>query len=218
MAKFRSYLKLRGVCMTYTTWDWDTTYHSILYRGDVTLHSDTPTTSPISLGTLTGTSDASVLAPNCPYYLLYPLVPEERYVLDGVVAGNIVLKSDATTTASVWHNAYLDKIQLTIQRVTEDGAYDDLGSYSLGSVVESGGGTGRIVNLTREASEAEAEWQYAFPFWIELSAQEVNADERLRLKIEVWGRNWHNLGYRPNTLYLIAAANSDDLYVDLPLV
>ncbi len=104
------------------------------------MHSDTPTTSPISLGTLTGTSDASVLAPNCPYYLLYPLVPEE------------------------------------------------------------------------------AEWQYAFPFWIELSAQEVNADERLRLKIEVWGRNWHKLGYRPNTLYLIAAANSDDLYVDLPLV
>ena len=212
-------MKLRGAYFDYTTFQWNTTYHSVLYRSDVSLHADTSLTTSLSLGTLTGTSDASVEAPNCPYTFLYPLVPEEKYVLDGVADGNVVIKSDATTAdSSVWHSAYLDKIAITLQRITEEGVADDLASYTLGSLVASGDGAGVIVDSTSETSEAAAEWQYAFPFWLEISAQDVNSDERLRLKVEVWGRNWHNLGSYPNTLYLIATANSDDLYVNLPMV
>ena len=219
MAKFRNYLKLRGAYFDYTTFTWDTTYHRILYRSDTTLHTDTSLTTSLSLGTLTGTSDASVEAPNCPLTFLYPLVPEEKYVLDGVADGSIVLKSDATDNGGgTFHSAYLDELIITLQRITEEGVVDDLASYTLGSTVASGNGAGQIVDITSETTEAAAEWQYAFPFWLEISAQDVSSDERLRLAVDVYARNWNNTGADPNTLYLIATTNSDDCYVNLPIV
>lgn len=216
MVKLRSYTHMRGVHLDHTTWEWDATYHTILYRADVGLHSDTATTSQIELGTLSQTDVSSEKLAT--QQLLYPLVPEEHYVLDGVAQGNVVLGSDAVYYNGYWFSARLDRILITLQSVTREGASEDIASYSLGEVVNGTGGVGRVVERKMADTAEEAQWQYAFPFWLELSAAEVPSSERLRLRIEVWARHYTNVSSASNTLYLVARANSDDLYVRVPIV
>ena len=204
MVKMRNYVHLRAAHLDHTTFEWDTTYHSILYRADVSLHSDVATTSQLTVG-YAPPSTTSQCAGSLAF--LYPLVPEEKYVLDGVADGNVVIASDGPGG----YGADLDMLVCTLEKLTAEGVVDALASYTLGHTVSTGG-DGVIIDGSDEAGA----WQYAFPFWLELSAREVSSDERLRLRIEVWAR-----GGSPtttNTLSLVATANSDDLCVRVPMV
>jgi len=216
MVKLRSYTHMRGVHLEYTTWEWDATYHTILYRADVGMHSDTPITSPIDLGTLSGTDASSEKLAT--QLFLYPLVPEEHYVLDGVAQGNVVIASNAVNYNGYWWSAHLDRILITLESVGRDGVCETIATYSLGEVVEGTGGAGRIVNRKIADYEEDAQWQYAFPFWLEISAAEVPSWMRLRLRVEAWARHYTSDSTAGNTLYLVAGPNSDDLYVRVPIV
>ncbi|MHC1602590.1 MAG: hypothetical protein ACXQS4_05120, partial [Methermicoccaceae archaeon] len=74
------------------------------------------------------------------------------------------------------------------------------------------GGAGVIV----DGGDEGGIWTYAFPFWLEPSAQEVSSDERLRLVVDTWCRSVNNVS--TNYFKLQLTANSDDLYVNLPIV
>ncbi|MHC1602068.1 MAG: hypothetical protein ACXQS4_02435 [Methermicoccaceae archaeon] len=141
---------------------------------------------------------------------LYPLVPEEKYVVDGVADGNVVI-SGSEATASY---PDLDELNVILQKITDEGVATDLATYTLGARIAAGGGDGVIV----DGSDEGADWTYAFPFWLEPSAQEVSSDERLRLKIVVWARRGAGTGGTKSIISLVATKNSDDLYVNLPIV
>ncbi|MHC1592847.1 MAG: hypothetical protein ACXQT1_02055 [Methermicoccaceae archaeon] len=209
MVKMRNYVHLRGVHLTHTTWDWDSTYHNMLYNANTTLHSALSSTDSVAVGSVEEevitTQRLGALS------FLYPLVPEELYVLDGVADGNVVVKSDAP---GGWA-ADLDMLVLTLQKLTAEGVEDTLGSYTLGGQTSSGG-SGLVIDGGSEGGEGETGWQFAFPFWFELSAQELSDAERLRLEVELWARSGTNV--TTNTLYLVAARNTDDLYIRLPVV
>ncbi len=205
MVKMRNYVHLRGVHLTHTTWDWDSTYHDMLYNANTTLHSALSSTASVEVG---GVCEEVITSQRVgALSFLYPLVPEELYVLDGVADGNVVLKSDAP---GGWA-ADLDMLVLTLQRLTAEGVEDTLGSYTLGSQTSSGG-NGLIIDGGSEGGE----WQFAFPFWLELSAQELGDAERLRLEVEAWARSGTNV--TTNILSLVAARNTDDLYIRVPVV
>lgn len=192
-----------------TSSTWDAAYTNHLYKSTTTLHTDVQITTPYTLLSTDSVAPATVLSESGSATFLYPLVPEEKYAIDGVADGNITLVSN--NHGGVF--ADLDEIVITLQKITEEDVSDDLASYTLGGRVVAGG-AGVIVD---GATEGEA-WQYAFPFWLEISAQEVSSDERLRLKVEVWGRSGADGEGITSTFSLVLTVNTDDLYVNLPLV
>ncbi|MHC1624394.1 MAG: hypothetical protein ACXQS2_00035, partial [Methermicoccaceae archaeon] len=130
-------------------------------------------------------------------YLLYPFVPDDVYVVDGVASGFITLQSrvSATSKYSFYH------VVVSLVRLGEGGE-ETLATYTTAT------------HYFDHPTEGTVTLYEAFPFWLTPSAERVEHSERLALKVDVWGYSSSN----DSVVELALRRNSDDVLLRLPLV
>jgi len=164
---------------------------------DYTLDGDnTPYTQEITVGTTSSTTTANIGNKT----FIYPLPIKHLTVIDGVVRGFVKI-TYKTDNAAANHNAYLEKILITLKAIDNNGTQREIKKHNISTSLQTASIAGEVESI---------------PFFFDVIDEKVEYNERILVDVTIYGK-MDDAG-DTGTYYLTCEINEEDLLVIIPIV
>lgn len=190
-------LKLRGIHLPYHGYVWGGfTWHRQLFDTSYELDSDCTKYTEVSTGNTASTTPVKIDAASDEF--ICPLFKKPIQILDGTIMGRIKLLLRANTDGT----ATLTEIKIKIKKMDSEGNVTILAEYTTGTIADN------ETSLTLQCR--------SYPFFFQINNQKIAINERILWTVDIYGK--YTPGTGSATFGRSAAINTDDYFIDIPMV